>query len=202
MNDAITLYTFWLVLFTGVLAVATIILATFTIDLAFTSRRTAKRQLRAYVAARAISVYGFGPNIPVKIGFSMTNHGQTPAYDVSHAAAIEILPHPLPPNFQLPTPIIPTPASFVLHPNASFEAVIVTATAFNAVQINMVTSNNGFRIYLYGTVRYRDAFDERRETAFCVSVVPSENLLAISHGPPFPPVKLAFHASEQHNEAT
>src|SRR5438874_10950852 len=58
------------------------------------------------------------------------------------------------------------------------------------------------RSYLYGAVSYRDAFDERRETTFCLSVVPSENLLAISHGPPFPTVELAFHASEQHNEAT
>src|SRR5437870_3357120 len=91
MNDAITTYTFWLVCFTAVLAIATIVLAAFTIDLAFTSRKTAKRQLRAYVAARAISVFGFGPNIPVRIMFRMTNHGQTPAYDVSHAAAIAIL---------------------------------------------------------------------------------------------------------------
>jgi hypothetical protein len=202
MNDAITLYTFWLVLFTGVLAVATIILAGFTIDLAFTSRKTAKRQLRAYVAARGISVYGFGPDLPVRIGFRMINHGQTPAYDVSHASAIEILPHPLPPNFQLPTPTTPTPSSFVLHPNASFDAVIVAATAFNAVQINMATANEGFRIYLYGTVTYRDAFDEKRETTFCVSVVPCQNLLSISHGSPFPSVKIAFDASEQHNEAT
>jgi hypothetical protein len=202
MNDAITVYTFWLVCFTGVLAVATILLAMFTIDLAITSRRTGKRQLRAYVAARAITVSGFGPGIPVGIRFRMTNHGQTPAYDVSHASAIEILPHPLPPNFQLAIPTIPTPSSFVLHPNASFDAAIVALAPFNAVQIDMATKNEGFRIYLYGTVTYRDAFDEKRETTFCLSVVPSENLLAISHGPPFRLVELAFHASEQHNEAT
>jgi cell division protein FtsX len=41
MNDAITVYTFWLVCFTAVLAVATIILAAFTIVLALTSRKTA-----------------------------------------------------------------------------------------------------------------------------------------------------------------
>ncbi|PYL77313.1 MAG: hypothetical protein E6L08_05775 [Verrucomicrobia bacterium] len=39
MNDAITVYTYWLVWFTGVLALATIILAGFTIDLALTSRK-------------------------------------------------------------------------------------------------------------------------------------------------------------------
>ena len=200
MNDAITLYTFWLMLFTAVLAVATITLAAFTIDLAFTSRKTAKRQLRAYVAARAIGVSGFSPNIPVEIRFRMTNHGQTPAYDVSHASTIAILPHPLPPNFQLPIATIPTPASFVLHPNASFDAGMTNA--FNAVQIDMATTNNGFRIYLYGTVTYRDAFNEDSKTTFCVSIVPSQNLLAISHGPPFPSVNLDFHASEQHNKAT
>jgi hypothetical protein len=189
-------------LFTGVLAVATIILAAFTIDLAFTSRKTAKQQLRAYVAVRAESVSGFGQDTPIGIRFRMTNHGQTPAYDVSHAAAIAILHHPLPPNFQFPAPLIPMASRFVLHPRASFDAAIVASTPFNAVQIDMATKNEGFRIYLYGTVTYRDAFDERRETTFCLSVVPSENLLAISHEPPFPSVELAFHASEQHNEAT
>jgi hypothetical protein len=203
MNDAITLYTFCLVIFTAVLAIATIVLAAFTIDLAVTARRTAKRQLRAYVAARAISISGFSPEIPVVMRFSMTNHGQTPAYDVSHASAIAILPHPLPPNHPLPILTIPTPANFVLHPNASFDAATVAPNPFNAVQINMATTNPGFRIYLHGTVTYRDAFDEPRNTTFCVSVVPNQNLLALSHGPPFPPpVEIAFHAAEQHNEAT
>jgi hypothetical protein len=202
MNDAVTVYTFWLVCFTGVLALATIILAAFTIDLAITSRKTAKQQLRAYVAARAISVSGFGPNIPVRIMFRMTNHGQTPAYDVSHAATIAILHYPLPPNFQFPAPPTPRASRFVLHPRAPFDAGIVAPAPFDAVQIGMATMNEGFRIYLYGIVTYKDAFKESRKTTFCLSVVPTENLLAISHGPPFPNVELAFHASEQHNEAT
>ena len=43
-------------------------------------------------------------------------------------------------------------------------------------------------------VTYKDGFDESRKTTFCLSVVPSENLLAISHGTPLPTVELAFHA--------
>src|SRR5438105_1576688 len=102
----------------------------------------------------------------------------------SQAAAIAILHHPLSPNFQFPDPPIPMASRFVLHPRASFDAAIVATVPVNAVQIDMATKNEGFRIYLYGAVSYRDALDERRETTFCLAVVPSENLLAISHGPP------------------
>jgi hypothetical protein len=203
MNDAITIYTFWLVCFTAVLAVATIFLAAFTIDLALTSRKTAQRQLRAYVAARAENVSAFGPDVPVGIRFRMTNHGQTPAYDVSHTAAIPILPHPLPPDFQFLAPPVSIASRFVLHPRASFDAGVVAPRPFTDVEIVQATTNNGFRIYLYGTVTYRDAFNKHRETTFCLSVVPSQNLIAMSRGQPLPkPVNLDFQASEQHNEAT
>jgi hypothetical protein len=200
-DDAITVYTLWLVGVTAILALATIILAAFTIDLAFTSRKTAQRQLRAYVAVRAENVYPFSPDIPVGIRFRMTNHGQTPAYDVSHTAAVAILPHPLPPNFQFPAPPVSVASRFVLHPRASFEAGVVAPRPYNGVEINQAT--NGFRIYLYGSVTYRDAFKKHRETTFCVSIVPSQNLVAMSRGRDLPtPVNIDFHAADQHNEAT
>jgi hypothetical protein len=138
VNDAITIYTYWLVCFTTVLAVATIVLAAFTIDLALTSRKTAQRQLRAYIAVRAESVSPFGENIPVGIRFRMTNHGQTPAYDVSQTATIAVLPHPLPPNFQFPAPPVPVAARFVLHPNASFDAGVVALRPLMGVEIVQV----------------------------------------------------------------
>jgi hypothetical protein len=91
----------------------------------------------------------------------------------------------------------------VLHPGASFNAGVVAPTPFTGDQIVQTTTNNGFRIYLYGTVTYRDAFNKGRETTFCVSIVPSENLVAMSRGRPLPsPVNIDFHAAEQHNEAT
>ena len=132
----------------------------------------------------------------------MTNHGQTPAYDVSHAAEIAILPHPLPPNFQFPAQF-PVASRFVLHPRASFDAGVVAPRPFTGVEIVQATTNDGFRIYLYGSVTYRDAFKKHRETTFCVSIVPSENLVAMSRGRPLPKdVNIDFHAADQHNEAT
>lgn len=202
MHDAITVYTFWLVCVTAVLALATIILAVFTIDLAFTSRKTAQRQLRAYLAVRAERVYPFGPGIPLGIRFRMTNHGQTPAYDVSHAADIAILPHPLPPDFKFPAQF-PVASRFVLHPRASFDAGVAVPRPYTDVEIVQATTNNGFRICLYGIVMYRDAFNKDRETTFCVSIVPSENLVAMSRGRALPKdVNIDFHAAERHNEAT
>ena len=202
MHDAITVYTFWLACFTAVLAVATIVLALVTIDLARTARKTAQQQLRAYVAARAESVSSFGPDVPVGIRFRMTNHGQTPAHDVSQTATIAILSHPLPPNFNFPPPPTPTPSKFVLHPGASFDAGVVAPRPFTGDEIVQATSND-FRIYLYGSVTYRDAFKKHRETTFCVSIVPSQNLVAMSLGRALPtPVNIDFHAADQHNEAT
>jgi hypothetical protein len=134
--------------------------------------------------------------------FKITNHGQTPAHNVSHGSAIAVFPHPLPAGFQFPA-TVPAPSRFVLHPNAQFDAGAEAPNAFTVGQIQAaVTPNAGRRIYLYGTVTYTDVFDERRETTFCVSVVPTQSLAAMSQGQPQANLRIDFDVPEQHNEAT
>jgi hypothetical protein len=191
-----------LIVVTFLVFLATLALWWATRRLVRDAERTAERQLCAYVDARATGVRGFGPTIPVVMTFRLTNHGQTPAHRVSHASAIGLLPHPLPPNFQFPPPIV-TPSSFVLHPGAFFDAAAVAPNAFAAADIALATTPDcGVRIYLYGTVNYEDAFNKLRQTTFCVSIVPSENLTANSEGPPFHDLAINFDVSEQRNKAT
>jgi len=201
MKDPITVYTFWLVCFTGVLAVATIILAVFTVDLARTSKKTAERQLRAYVSARPDYVYAFGLNIPVEIKVRIINHGQTPAYNVAQTAAVDALPYPLPAGFPLPKSMIPAPATLVLHPNALIDTHVTGKRVLSATEIGQVTANHGLRIYVFGTVKYRDAFKQDRETRFCFSVIGDKNLATVAGGVPIPTVDIKFEPSENHNEA-
>jgi hypothetical protein len=192
-----------LVAATFLLFIATLGLWVATRHLVRDAERISERQLRAYIDGRASNISPFSTAIPIRMTFRMTNHGRTPAYNVSHASAITVLPHPLPPNFQFAAPV-PAPSHFTLHPGVHFDAGIVAPNTLTAHEINAVTTANGaMRIYLYGTIGYADFLNRRRETKFCLSVLPGQNLAAISQGQaPAQPVAIDFGACEQHNEAT
>jgi hypothetical protein len=191
----VALSTLGIFLFTFALFVATYLLYT-------AGEQQSERQLRAYISVRADYVYAFGPNIPVEVRFPLFNHGQTPAYKVSQAAAVDILPFPLPKRFRLPENTVPAAGSFVLHPQASFAGHVFAKRMFSAAEIGQVTTNSGARIYIYGAVKYKDAFKRKRGTMFCFSIVGDNNLAAVSGGAPIPAAEIKFQPSEEFNQAT
>ncbi len=90
-----------------------------------TMRDTAGRQLRAYLSARFETIFIFSPTIRVTIKFIMLNHGQTPAYNVTHSSLVEVLPYPLPINYQLPSISPPqTPPLFCTQQPLSMDIVL------------------------------------------------------------------------------
>jgi len=99
------------------------------------SRRTAQRQLRAYIVARPKFVFSFDNVQACKIDSDLRNDGLTPAYDVKYRMAIELLPYPIPQEFYLPEPGGRASNAIILFPRDSFSATYTTVRTFTDQEI-------------------------------------------------------------------
>jgi len=90
LHDATTLYNLLVAIFTGVLALSTIGLWTAT-------RRSAERQLRAYISVRPSDAVIAMGQVPV-VKCTVVNHGVTPAKEVTRLVGVVIADYPLPPS--------------------------------------------------------------------------------------------------------
>jgi len=170
----------WLMRFTGLLAIFTLILAGFTAKTWWDAKKTAERQLRAYVSATPTNM--FGPQ-PIRYRFSMINHGQTPAYHVTDVASVDIFPYPLPANFNFPALSSQKASRTVLHPSATNYSGEAHATrTFTAAEIAQITTGTQNRLYLYGVLQYVDIFNKPHITKFCHSVAGSPAFTAFFQG--------------------
>jgi len=188
-----------LAIFTFLLAIFTLLLWCSTRALAKGADDTAKRQLRAYVAAKPIALSFFGSTVPVTATVQITNHGITPAFNVESYACVNILPFPLPANSGLPE-LPKSPSRFVLHANAEISSYATADRSFSQKEIADLVDGNHFRIYVYGRIKYVDIFRIQRTTTFFYSTFGNKNLRAISKGKAVPEVKIQFEPTFEHNE--
>ena len=97
----------------------------------------------------------------------LVNTGSTPAHDVGFRAAVAVLSIPLPPDFEFPLPDIYRGAA-VLGPHQQFTLTELVMSDFvDDSQVEPLMKNHGRGVYVWGEVRYRDAFGEDRRTSFC-----------------------------------
>jgi hypothetical protein len=151
------------------LFLATVGLWSATILLVWDARKTAERQLRAYVV-----IYGKG--VRSKPGcfisdIEIKNVGQTPAYDVVAVVVTDILPFPLPKNFDFTLVSPDTPPSIGLLGPGQRTGMSPDLTKNDCVieeWTEATTEAGHLRIYTFGTVTYRDAFSNKRHTNLCL----------------------------------
>lgn len=176
--------------------------AVFTGWQAWIAKDTAERQLRAYIASTPDWIYEFSETIPVQIRYTLSNHGQTPAYKFAHAAVVEIMPYPLPPKH--PLPLMPTliESTRTLHPNSIVYGLVPATRTFSKSDINKAIANDGIRIYVLGLIEYKDAFGTVRQTRFCSSVIGGKELAIVAKGIPSPSMQMNYEPCAQHNDAT
>ncbi|MCW5694944.1 MAG: hypothetical protein KIT48_21510 [Pseudolabrys sp.] len=156
---------------------------------------TAERQLRAYLH---VSPTNFRFNradnglMICKGTYDIKNLGQTPAYAVRTDVGFAMGEFPL--SDDLP----------ILEPNAVvFQQAIgpgQTLEGTGESRVQEIKLRSGGRLYFYGVVRYRDAFDAERETYFCGSLSPFDSVFGAPNG--IKTVQTAFKWSERHNSAT
>jgi len=155
------------------------------------AKDTAQRQLRAYIVARAtgISVDDILKD-KIVVAITITNTGQTPAHQLSIVSRTRVMEYPLklPFNFTLITGA--DPSRGVLGADQTIESESSAERPLTGDEMMRVQdSEGGFRVYTYGTDKYRDVFGNAHYTNFCSTVIFDDGV-AIAH------------ASEHHNDAS
>ena len=146
---------------TLVLAIGTFFLWMATRQLVIDAERTSERQLRAYVLNRrgVISNIIIG-GIP-EVEIEMQNWGQTPAYKVEHNARITFATFP---QGKLPPP--PEALSqTTVAPGAIFYLIVKMTKPLDSAYITGL-KRGSLAIYVNGTVKYIDAFAQKRWTNY------------------------------------
>jgi len=169
------------------------------------SEKSAERQLRAYVSAIPNFIAFHPNNNSFSIRYVITNHGQTPAYQMAGQVTIEVLSYPLPPDWQFLTP--PETQSrlsrSILFPGQRSPAITKMRQSIGASEIIQVTAGTERRIFVYGVIRYLDVFDRPQHTRFCYSVSDVELLSSIVAGVSLERSdEMIFEAADRCNEAT
>ena len=193
LHDATTLYNLLVAIFTGVLALSTIGLWTAT-------RRSAERQLRAYISVRPSDAVIAMGQVPV-VKCTVVNHGVTPAKEVTRLVGVVIADYPLPPSMPFNYIVMPSllVSKAVLHPNQETHFSAVSGgLPLSGADFQAITTQSNRRLYVVGRVGYRDAFGQDRETKLCYSLVPSP---AIAQGTGVP-VSADFSPADRDNDWT
>jgi hypothetical protein len=161
--------------FTIVLAVATGFLYCATRRLVEGAEDTAKRQLRAYVAAKPKFVSSFNERNFCWADFEIINVGTTPANGLCHTCRIDVFPFPLPDDFVFPE--LPQKcAKTTSFPNQPMIGKVFAYRQFTNGEITSIR-NGSMRIYIYGEMEYIDIFGDKNITRFGASATGKQQML-------------------------
>jgi len=161
--------------------------------------KTAEQQLRAYISITPKLIFNWRhkSNIII-IGFDIENHGQTVGSEITYDFSMAILNAPLDNGF-----VFPDANSQYTQNNSLFPKTIVPVRLFfdrtvtNSEIADIEAGSK--RFHVWGTMHYRDAFNEQRTTRFSFSF----------GGPDFansmkgvPGAQWYWEHSQHHNDAT
>jgi hypothetical protein len=128
--------------------------------------------LRAYVCVNfGAAVF---QNPATRRGFEvqllLVNAGQTPAYKVGFKLRTEVLPFPLPQDFDFAVPENPASSESTLGGHAPpITLTGVVPRLYSEEEVAEVRSGSK-RLYIFGTVTYEDVYGVRRNANFCFGV--------------------------------
>ena len=150
-----------------------------------TAKDAERRQLRAYIGIGA-DAGGIGYEADTgkySFRFKMQNYGLTPAYKVTYAARIDILPYPPPYKSivdQFPIDIAAAREQFEVTINpASFTwGNVESDSSVTLNQLKEVLLARDRKIYSWGVIEYYDAFGFRNTTTFCESYTTTTQMTA------------------------
>jgi hypothetical protein len=181
--DAISIFTFWLVVATIVLGIIAYVQIDFlrraegisakiaqaakdsaeaAKDAVTLSDKTAERQLRAYVFISKAEISDIMSNQNLTAKIAVRNFGQTPAYDVETSIGIQTAQFPL--VLKLPMAIQKTKTGAV-GPGGDI-MLNFNGDSPSPVEWRPRFAQKGGAVYLYGTIKYVDAFKIPRFTNF------------------------------------
>lgn len=156
-----------LVVFTGLLFVATVFLYFATRSLVESAENTASTQMRAYctVIVNDGIFQESGRNIRFEARPRIVNTGNTPAHKVRYRAAAAILPNILPDDFTFPLPQTEIGGA-VLGPHHHFDMSATVNSFVLDADVESIKRCNDNALHAWGIVTYIDAFGKERQTKF------------------------------------
>jgi len=146
----------------------TLVISAVSVIAASKAVRAANSQVRAYLSVEPTILRHLEAGEVPTIDLKITNSGASPAYRVRHVAMLDLLQHPLV-NEQGPL-IIPGDdlmPKVTLSPKSWFVSTVVKESALTKEEIAKLFRNEDYRLYVAGTVFYRDVFKKEHSTMFC-----------------------------------
>lgn len=130
------------------------------------------RQMRAYLTVGFIGVLKQNPDINYhfEVRMSLQNAGNTPAYDVRNNSFASVLPFPLPLNFKFPEFNEAISSSAVMMPHQSNIITAIADRVYSDDDVHEISVGSSKRLYVYGIVKYKDAFNVDRQTMYCQEI--------------------------------
>jgi hypothetical protein len=122
--------------------------------------RNGRRQLRAYIGVTTRELPTLQLGYKQRGEIILTNYGQTPAFNVKYRGELKIISAK--DRFALPkfrTDMIP------VNPQQTIPTIYETGSVLTAAEEAAVRAGRSL-IYLYGEIKYRDAFGRRRVTTY------------------------------------
>jgi hypothetical protein len=133
------------------------------------TERTAQ-QSRAYLSVQIGTGVYQDANCRFEVKPMLVNNGQTPAYKVKYAARADILPFPLPSEFEFPPLESPRSVFGILAPHHNFIMNAMLQGRCPDNEVEDIKRGQGKRAYIWGTVTYEDAFGKERYTNFAHNI--------------------------------
>jgi hypothetical protein len=146
---------------------------------AWVANDSEKRQLRAYIGVHQIGYQGLENADPIGFGFAFVNHGQTLARDFNLVGIIDLLPYPLPANFELPSPPDRPPQDGIIFPNETSPMVgwVWERQPMTVIEKKgLLIRSPSKQIYMHGVATYKDIFNRTWETKFCFFLNPASTV--------------------------
>jgi hypothetical protein len=137
------------------------------------SRDVAQKQLRAYVGIEPSFLENLAPNSTTTVSFSVTNFGQTPAYNSRIYSDVQILPYPFPESLAFPfAPPLGTKFGSVsaIYPHSPLPAGKKMDRSLTRDEALAVYEGSKSRLYAGGTLFYDDIFNKSHCTRFFASL--------------------------------
>jgi hypothetical protein len=168
------------------------------------AKRTAKRELRAYVSVTPENFGGFQPGSHAVVTWIVKNHGQTPAFKIKHTYKLGVFPNALPPGFRFPVADTIIPNEFSLFPGAEVPSWFRHDEVLTAQDVADIRADTK-RFHCWGVTEYQDAFQENRYTNFSASAGGqyfADSMEAYIAGRPYNGPRWSWSWGKGHNEAT
>jgi len=138
-------------------------------EIAAQQKLVSEMQLRAYLSV-VIGAAAYQDR-PGNIRFSgaplLVNNSPTPAFKITYVTAAAVLPVPLPPNFDWPTPKNESRGEDMIGPHQNRVLSVVLDDFVDDNEVSDIKVGRGKALYVWGTITYEDAFKNSRRTDFC-----------------------------------